>query len=373
MTDKKALSLLKKYYLPYKVYEQLSESDKENAIKSSVLVPDSEMTHDEIVTEIKALSERISLERAAKAFLYSLSSGDMRYRTAISGLVWARSLPEHKFISNDVTTSCIVCGCTHGLNMAENIDWNKYGVFRYLPPKQYGREPDFTCAEYVLNDLRKFEKLPAVEPCDKDYRILNGIFACVKQMKPHNMDIALVSEIRKKKFFDASGNAIHCILAVLSICGILESAEHKGFMHGFTNSGDIGGYRDGLSFYPLFYWRGKDGVNYTAVNEIFGSFSCDKLLPKNAVISVDEAVKAPVKKNNSKAEQYFTDGTYCIMLTDEERRYLALDPIDRNWETISLYSVTYCLKKRTVLFYEGNTIMKVIYEEHSVNEDGSYS
>lgn len=379
MVDKKALALLKKHYLPYRVEGQPSESDKENAIKSGVLVPDSAMTHDEIVAEIKALSERISLECVAKAFLYSLSSGDMRYRTALSSLVWARSLPEHEFLSDGVeknewgTPSCIVCGCTHGLDMAENIDWNKYGVFRYLPPKQYGREPDFTCAEYVLNDLREFEKLPAVKPCDEDYRILNGIFACVKQMKPHNMDFALVSEIRNKKFFDATGNGIHCILGVLSICGILESAEHKGFMHSFTNSGDIGGYRDGLSFYPLFYWRGKDGVNYTAVGEIFGSFSGDKLLPDNAVISVDEAVKAPVKKNNSKAEQYFTDSIYCITLTDEERRYLALDPLDKSWETVSMYSVTYCLKKRTVLFYEGNTIVKVIYEEHSVNEDGSYS
>lgn len=40
----------------------------------------------------------------------------------------------------------------------ERIDWNNYGVFRYFPPKQYGREPDFACAEYVLHDLREFEK-----------------------------------------------------------------------------------------------------------------------------------------------------------------------------------------------------------------------
>ena len=113
----------------------------------------------------------------------------MRYRSALSSLVWARSLPEHEMISNGVektewnTPACIVCGCTHGLETSESIDWNKYDVFRYLPPKQYGREPDFTCAEYVLNDLREFMKLPAVEPCDEDYRILNGIFACVREMK----------------------------------------------------------------------------------------------------------------------------------------------------------------------------------------------
>ena len=39
---------------------QPSEAEKESAIKSGILVPDSSMTHDEIVAEIKKLAERIS-------------------------------------------------------------------------------------------------------------------------------------------------------------------------------------------------------------------------------------------------------------------------------------------------------------------------
>ncbi|MCR4784381.1 MAG: immunity 26/phosphotriesterase HocA family protein [bacterium] len=352
----------------------------EGAIKSGVLVTDSDMTHDEMVSEIKALSKRISLESAAKSFLYSLSSGDMRYRSALSSIVWARSLPEHEFISNGVeknewrTPVCIVCGCSHGLDGKETIDWNKYGVFRYLPPKQYGREPNFTCAEYVLNDLREFEKLPVVDPCYEDYRILNGIFACVGDMKSHNTDTALLADIRKRKFFNATGCAIHCILGVLSICGILESTENKGFLHSYVNFANHGMARDGLTFYPLDFWRGRDGVNYQAVAEIFGSFSKDELLPEKAVIpESNENISSTEKKSISKAEQYFTDDVYTIILTDEERRYLALNALDKNWEKVSIYSVTHCLKKRTVLFYEGNTIVKVIYEEHSIKEDGSYS
>ena len=118
--------------------------------------------------------------------------------------------------------------------------------------------------------MREFEKLPAVEPCEEDYRILNEVFAVVGLMKPHNMDTALVSELRRRKLLRETGNAIHCLLAVLSICGVLEGSERKGFLHGFTNSGSIGRYRDGLSFYPLFFWRGRDGINYDAVNELLG-------------------------------------------------------------------------------------------------------
>ena len=368
MQDKKALMLLKKYYLPYHIDEKPTSNDLEMGVNTGVIVPVSEITHDEMVSEIKQLSERIPMEAVAKSFLYSLSSGDMRYRTALSSLVWARSMPEH---SSEKTEhgSCVICGCSHGLNGRENVDWNEYGVFRYLPPIQYGKSPDFTCAEYVLNDLREFEKLPAVEPCEEDYRILNSLFAAVGLMKSHNMDTALVSEIRRLKLVNATGNGIHCLLAILSICGILEGSEQKGFLHGFTDSSSISIYRDGLSFYPLFYWRGKDGVNYDAVNEIFGSFSGDKLAPDKSVISQEIDENETIQKTESKAAQYYTEGVYFVNLTNEERHFLALNDLNPEWETVSLFSVTYFRKKRTVLFFEGDSIVKVIHEEQSVDDD----
>ncbi|MBQ8965542.1 immunity 26/phosphotriesterase HocA family protein [Ruminococcus sp.] len=377
MTDKKALGVLKKYYLTNIMKEQPTESEWANGIKSGVLAEKSCITHDEMTAEIKALAERISLEKAAKGFLYSLSSGDMRYRSAVSSLVWARALPAHELVSDGAERTewrrpvCVVCGCSHGLESAEEVDWNKYNVFRYLPPKQYGSEPDYSCAEYVLNDLREFEKLPPVEPCEEDYSILNGIFACVAEMKPHNMDTALLAEIRKRKFFEATGNAIHCILGILSVCGILEGAENKGFLHSFANFDEHGMGRDGLSFYPLNFWRGREGVNYQAVKEVFGSFCGDKLSPEKAVVpEKTEEASVPPKKAVSKAEQYFREGEYAVMLTNEERKYLALDPMNDDLESETMFSVTHILKKRTTLFYQGDTIVKVIYEEYAVNDEG---
>ena len=371
MQDKKALTLLKKYYLPYFREEKPSAGELETGVRAGVLAASSEITHDEMAAEIKRLSKRISLAAAAKSFLYSLSSGDTRYRTALSSLVWARSLPEHTAERTEGKPgSCAVCGCSHGLDGRESVDWNEYGAFRFLPPAQNGKSPDFTCAEYVLHDLREFEKLPAVEPCEEDYRILNEVFAVVGLMKPHNMDTALVSELRRRKLLRETGNAIHCLLAVLSICGILESAERKGFLHGFTNSGSMGNYRDGLSFYPLFFWRGNDGVNYDAVEELFGSFSGDRLSPEKAVLSQKREEESG-RKPASKAAQYYTDGVTFVNLTNEERRYLALNDLKPEWDAVSLFSVTYFLKKRTLLFYEGNTIVKVIYEEQSLEDDGS--
>ncbi len=62
-----------------------------------------------------------------------------------------------------------------------------------------------------------------------------------------------------------------------------------------------------------------------------------------------------------------------IYIKTDRRFKLTLDPVDPDWKPVSMYSVTYLTKKRTVLFYKDNTIVKVIYEELSVNEDGSYN
>lgn len=373
MYDKKAIALLRKYYLPYKTDSTLTEKDIQNAIAAGVLVPNDVMTHDEIIDEIKALSQRISLEDTAKSFLYSLSTGDTRYRTALSSLIWARALPEHKFITNNDSVyewkhgGCSVCGCAHGVSAPEEIDFNRYGVFRYLPPVQYGNQPDFGCAEYVLNDLREFEKLPAVLPCDNDYYILNRIFGAVMLMKSHNKASALIAEIRRQKLLNTTGNGIHCLLGVLSMCGILESEEEKGYLHRFTNGSGRNFYMDNDLFYPLNHWKGKYGINYSAVNEIFGSFCGDKLDSDKAV-SIDSNIgilTGKTNKKNSKAEQYFKENEYIIDLNDRYRCYYGISPISDSWDRETMYSVTHEIKKRTILFFEGNTIKKYIYEEYS--------
>ena len=190
-------------------------------------------------------------------------------------------------------------------------------------------------------------------------------------MKPHNKASALIAEIRGRKILDTTGNGIHCLLGVLSMCGILEGDEDKGYTHGFTDCARRGFYQDSDLYYPLKYWKGKNGVNYTAVNELFGGFCGDRLLPERADAAGNEAEKAPQKKTRSKAERYFTDGVYCVMLTNEERRYLALEELRPEWESLDFYSVTHLLHKRTVMFFEGNTIVKVIYEEYRISADES--
>ncbi|MGN0695271.1 MAG: hypothetical protein ACI4J5_00740 [Oscillospiraceae bacterium] len=53
------------------------------------------LNHDELISRIKRSADKIPLQKTAKGFLYSISSGDMRYHTALSSLIWARAVQFH--------------------------------------------------------------------------------------------------------------------------------------------------------------------------------------------------------------------------------------------------------------------------------------
>lgn len=61
---------------------------------------------------------------------------------------------------------------------------------------------------------------------------------------------------------------------------------------------------------------------------------------------------------------------YLITLENEMRPYFALEKIENQWEKQSYYSRTHLWWKRTVLFFDGDTIRKVIEEEKQVSIGG---
>ncbi len=61
---------------------------------------------------------------------------------------------------------------------------------------------------------------------------------------------------------------------------------------------------------------------------------------------------------------------FVITLTDEERRYFALNPIDPAWETAAFYSKTNSWYTRVTAFFDGDTIVKVIQETKTILSSG---
>lgn len=76
MTDKKALKLLSQTRR-----RELTDKEINYCIEKNVLSKHTPVPHNELIHQIKSAAADISAEKAVKGFLYSISSGDHRYRT----------------------------------------------------------------------------------------------------------------------------------------------------------------------------------------------------------------------------------------------------------------------------------------------------
>ena len=71
----------------------------------------------------------------------------------------------------------------------------------------------------------------------------------------------------------------------------------------------------------------------------------------------------------TKWDNLFGSG-FLLTLTNEERRYLGLNPLDAQWDILEFYSKTNYWHKRTTVFFDNDVIIKVIYESKKiVNEE----
>lgn len=71
----------------------------------------------------------------------------------------------------------------------------------------------------------------------------------------------------------------------------------------------------------------------------------------------------------TKWDNLFGSG-FLLTLTNEERKYLGLNPLDTKWDILEFYSKTNYWHKRTTVFFDNDVIIKVIYESKKiVNEE----
>ncbi len=79
------------------------------------------------------------------------------------------------------------------------------------------------------------------------------------------------------------------------------------------------------------------------------------------------------KETKSAAEKYFTDGEHFIDLDNSRRYYYGLSSINPEWDMEVRFSVTHNLYKRSEIYFEGDTVKKLIYEEYySTSGDKGY-
>lgn len=255
-------------------YIQFPISDEEYsyAMQKGIMFPyRSTIGHDDCVRQLQDLVKQITPEEIANAFLYSLSTRKLEYRSALGSYWYAVAIPTHDSTNE---TDCDIC------------DWDTYNNLSCRNRKEYKNEYNclnyerfkyggvrHTKVQYALFDLREFLKLPKVIHTKQDENIMIDILKCVYELKPDNKAGALQKLITSKKILKSNKNEVNVIMDILGICGILESEEHHCYDEGIYDCIDRNPPELTNDYaYPVNWWRAKDGINMARIRKVFGSY-----------------------------------------------------------------------------------------------------
>ena len=247
--DKKSKKILMNYMNDTKrnllSYEEIAYAKEQGAILENLPI-----SSEEAISILTQSLKYISLNDVANAFLYSLSTRDMEYRYILASYVYAVSWLKFDRGRTDKVPS--------QLNR-KFYNWVKYkggGIWGEIG------KPIFYLNEFTHMD----KKIPT--NIDKD--ILEKIISISSTMSDQSTGIMLCKKIQESKLLPCNKSEIIGILETLAICGILETPEHKGYIHSFTTPlmRDTGNLKQSLS-YPLNWWHGENKVNYDNCYRVF--------------------------------------------------------------------------------------------------------
>ena len=258
MTDRKALKILFDTYWTSTGWKRENTVSPENfayAQNAGFMFQPVNLSHDDIVSWLNSSLKAISLENITNAFLVSLRTRQLEFRSALGSFAIAKNFPDHVYQGESYC--CSVCG---GLqNPTQAYDLSAFNFERY---KWGGVRHEHT--EYIAFDLEQFAKLERLEPTEQDFDVMRQIIQVVHQCKPTDKPRDL--EQRLASVFKSNKAEREILIQILAYCGILRPSKRSGYFQSFTNyfEREIPPTNKIDWTYPVCWWRGSDDINQSA-------------------------------------------------------------------------------------------------------------
>ncbi len=226
-----------------------------------------ERTHDETLRNLRDILNKVSVEDVANAFLYSLSTRRLEYRSALGSYYYALAIPEH---SHQESGTCHYCGWypIHEVDSPDmefaydnvfNFERYKWGGVRHAQP------------EYALFDLEQFLLLPKVTPSEEDWAILKAILHAMRELPASKKAGAYCEWITKKKLLKSNKSEVETLLNILGICGVLAGEDAPCYCDCFVDVWHRAPREHTNDYaYPVNWWHVSDGVNEDRFLKVFG-------------------------------------------------------------------------------------------------------
>lgn len=240
------------------------------------------LTHRETLLALRKVVQQVSPVDVANAFLYSLSTRELAYRSAMGSYWYAKAVPFH---GDPPAWRCAYCGWLEEYGDLR-VQKTRYMVKDWMPRHTLENHCNFhrykyggggyTDAPYALFDLQQFMKMPKVMPTLEDRALLREILCAIKELEPSQKASAYRDLLCKKKIIPCNKVEISYLLDMLGICGVLSTAEHPCPDVEFRGALGIDppNIRNGFA-YPVNWWCASDGVNEERFLKVFGFLYCD--------------------------------------------------------------------------------------------------
>ncbi|OUQ21173.1 hypothetical protein B5E84_04100 [Lachnoclostridium sp. An14] len=230
------------------------------------------ISHDDCVKNIVQLGKIITTNQVARAFLSSLSTRRLDWRSAIASYSVAKKITIHKYIpveygrfydaDNAVTHigyTCAICqNSRYGIIGQENYINVDLNVLNFERIKWGGVRHGQLI--YTLFDLEQFAKETIPQPQSEDIEIFREILKAIKSCDPTDYPSALSHKLAMIPLLKSNKDERNIIIEILACIGILVPKSYnrpEAPKHDWTYAT---------------YWRGEDGYNTSEVEKYFGEY-----------------------------------------------------------------------------------------------------
>lgn len=239
--------------------ERCSPADYAYGLAHGVFFEPQRTTHAEVQARLLAVLTHLDRRTVADAFLASLSTRRLDWRSALGSFAVFQHMPAHARVGEH---TCDICWAWRDGNVEDlnrlSFERHKWGGVRHYRP------------EYAAFDLGLFLDAPHPVPQREDIAIFRELLAVIRAVPPATTSAQLQKHFPKTLKSNKSERDV--IVATFGFCGILGTAAHPGYSPCFIPLRSISSPdRHFVDMpYPASWWRASDGVNEDRLVEFFG-------------------------------------------------------------------------------------------------------
>jgi hypothetical protein len=259
--DKKALKILFSTYWSSSGWKADSDritppDDLRHAKQAGVVFDPVRFSHGDIVRRAIEVRSRIEPYAVAQAFLASLTTRRLEFRSALGSYAVLRHFPPHEH--HDPDSPCPVCDEYDTPD--EDVDLNVLNFERFKWGGVRHNQPF-----YATFDLEQFLSIDPPSPTDADSATFLAILRAIEAVAPGTtaprLEKALVG------LLPSNESEREILVNILGYTGILAVPDHPGHFTEFVTPGKWESPPHGLSDvdYPACWWQGRYGIDRAAL------------------------------------------------------------------------------------------------------------